>query len=164
MANLPFPKSTIDSGQCIQFAFDMESGRLRTDSTFSGTITVDLDAATDSVSIGDPGTGNTLQINADGSINVNVALSHITDSTRLGDGTNYFSSTTVGSKVGLDVAVTNNVQLFTKQYDTITVLYPTLVTDEYKSRVGGVSGSIQETVTVTYTDATKNDITSVVRT
>lgn len=36
-------------------------------------------------------------------INVEVDLSHIDDSVRLGDGTNFLTSTTVGADIGLDV-------------------------------------------------------------
>ena len=56
------------------------------------------------------------------------------------------------------------VQLFTIPYDTITATYPTSTQEVYKSRVGGVGGTVQQTVTVDYTDATKNYITSAVRT
>lgn len=56
------------------------------------------------------------------------------------------------------------VQLFNIPYDTITATYPTSVQEVYKSRVGGVSGTVQQTVTVNYTDSTKNFIVSAVRT
>jgi hypothetical protein len=38
-----------------------------------------------------------------------VIITHTSDSIRLGDGTNYFTSTTVGPKIGLDVAVINDI-------------------------------------------------------
>lgn len=56
------------------------------------------------------------------------------------------------------------VQLFTKPYDTITASYPTAIQEIYQTRTGGVSGPIQETVTVNYVDSTKNQLVSVVRT
>lgn len=75
----------------------------------------DLSAASDSVSISD-GT-DTLEINADGSINVNATISatdldirdltHVSDSIRLGDGTTLFTGTTVGADTGLDVNLIN---------------------------------------------------------
>lgn len=43
---------------------------------------------------------------ADG-VNVEVDLSHIDDSVRLGDGTNFFTSTTEGADIGLDVNIIN---------------------------------------------------------
>lgn len=102
---LPYPKSKLDYGQCIQFAFSEDTGRLRTDSTFSGTLTLNLDALTDSVALGDPDTGDKLQINPDGSINTNVALSHTSDSIRIGNGVDFITSTTIGLLKTLDVAV-----------------------------------------------------------
>lgn len=59
---------------------------------------------------------------------------------------------------------TGSVQLFTKPFDAITALYPTPTQEIYESRVGGVSGTIQETVTINYTDTTKSYITNVART
>jgi hypothetical protein len=43
---------------------------------------------------------------ADG-VNVEVDLSHVDDSVRLGDGTNFLTSTTVGADIGLDVNLIN---------------------------------------------------------
>jgi hypothetical protein len=106
---LPYPKSSIDANQCIQFAFDMDTGRLRTDSTFSGSISINLTSTTDNVAIGDSITGDKLTVNADGSINVNVAVSHLNDSIRLGDGTSLLTSTLVSGKQGLDVNLINTL-------------------------------------------------------
>lgn len=51
---------------------------------------------------------DTLSINADGSINVNIRyFAHTSDSIRLGDGTSFFTSSTVGPKIGLDVNLLN---------------------------------------------------------
>jgi len=102
---LPYPKSSLDAHQIWQFAFDENSGRLRTDGTFSGSITVNLDSLNDSVSIGDSVSGHKLVINADGTINANVAVEHTSDSIRLGNGVDYLTSTTVGAAKTLDVAV-----------------------------------------------------------
>lgn len=56
------------------------------------------------------------------------------------------------------------VALFTKPYDAITATYPTTVQEIYSSRVGGISGVIQQTVVVNYTDTTKNFIVNATRT
>ncbi len=64
--------SRLDAGQGLQGAFDEATGRLRTDSVATiqnADIDVALDAAEDSVSIGDSD-GHELDINSDGSINV----------------------------------------------------------------------------------------------
>ena len=109
MPRLPYPKSTLDPGQIVQFSFDEESGRLRTDSTFDGTLTINLDATTDSVAIGDPDTGDALQVNADGSINANVSINQSTDSIRIGDGTDLLAINPDGSiNANVDLSHTND--------------------------------------------------------
>ena len=56
-----------------------------------------------------------------------------------------------------------SVQLFTKPYDAITVLYPSLIQEIYQSRIGGITGVIQEVCTVNYVDDTKDFILNVAR-
>lgn len=56
------------------------------------------------------------------------------------------------------------VQLFTKAFDAITATYPSATQEVYQSRVGGVSGTVQETLTVNYTDSSKDLILNVART
>lgn len=57
-----------------------------------------------------------------------------------------------------------SVQLFTIPYDAITATYPSATQEVYQSRVGGIAGVVQETVTVNYTDATKEFILNLART
>jgi len=102
---LPYPKSNLDAAQVLQFVMDDTTQTLRTTAAFSGTISVDLDPTTDGVFIGDNISGNKLTVNADGSINTNVAISHTSDSVRLGNGTDFLTSTTVGLAKTLDVTV-----------------------------------------------------------
>ena len=102
---LPYPKSNLDAAQVLQYAMDDTTQTLRTTAAFSGTISVDLDPTTDGVFIGDNISGNKLTVNADGSINTNVAISHTSDSVRLGNGTDFLTSTTVGLAKTLDVTV-----------------------------------------------------------
>ena len=54
-----------------------------------------------------------------------------------------------------------SVSLFTLPYDEIQATYPTATTEVYESYLGGV---LQQTVTVTYTDSSKDYIDNVVRT
>lgn len=56
---------------------------------------------------------NSLNTNAtiDAGGGIEVIINHEDDSIRLGDGTNFLTSTTVGPKVGLDVAVINSIPL-----------------------------------------------------
>lgn len=56
------------------------------------------------------------------------------------------------------------VQLFTLPFDAITASYPTPTQEIYQSRVGGISGTVQQTATINYTDNTKNFILNVART
>jgi len=55
------------------------------------------------------------------------------------------------------------VGLFTDPYDSITATYPSATQEVYQSRLGGITGTVQQTVTVNYTDSTKNFILNVAR-
>ena len=86
------------------------------------------------ISIGDVSIvegGNTMAVNPDGSINVDISKS---------------------------------IGLFDLPYDSIAAAYPSATVENYQSYLGGLSGTPVQLVVVTYTDATKNFITSVVRT
>lgn len=48
--------------------------------------------------------------------------------------------------------------LITQSYDAFTVLYPDAVTEVYEFRVGGIAGTISQTVTLVYTDSTKENL------
>lgn len=140
---LPYPKSTLDANQCIQFAFSEETGRLRTDASFSGNISVNLDSAGDGVHIGDPDTGYTLEINSDGSINANVAVTHVGDSIRLGDGTNFLTSTTIGSDIGLDVNILNSIEV-TGKVDALIVGINEYIYNEITIAAGATSTVVSQ--------------------
>lgn len=56
------------------------------------------------------------------------------------------------------------VQIFTLPYDAITATYPSTTQEVYQSRIGGVGGVVQQTVTVNYTTSTKEFILNVART
>lgn len=183
-----------DANLVLRYAFDDATNSIRTNATFSGSVTVDLDQADDSVAIGD---GTTLYtgttVGPDHALDVNVvqsvlpsgaatasaqatgnaSLSSIdtklttvntrpldasTDNVAISDNTNTASVTAEGR---LNVA---SIAIFTKPYDAITVTYPLATQEVYQSRVGGIAGVVQETVTINYTDSTKNFITNVART
>jgi hypothetical protein len=65
--------------------------------------------------------------------------------------------------VDADVTV-NSVALFTLPYDSIQASYPTTTQSVFQSYLGGLSGTLQQTVTVNFTDATQNFISTVLRT
>lgn len=49
-------------------------------------------------------------------------------------------------------------------YDAVTVTYPVATQEVYAFRQGGTGGTIVETVTVNYTDATKENLLNAFRT
>lgn len=112
MSNYLSPLNTkLDSEQVLKRSYDETKNRIRVDAEVTATIgavDVIIDAASgDNIKISDG--VDILLINADGSINTNVSVSHTDDSIRLGDGTSLITSTTIGPKQGLDVNVINSV-------------------------------------------------------
>lgn len=55
--------------------------------------------------------------------------------------------------------VTNS--LIPDMYDYVAVTYPTTTTEKFTFRNGGDSGTIVSTITLTYTDANKTDLSTV---
>jgi hypothetical protein len=76
------PPTKLDANQVLKASFDEANGRLRTDTTITGDIV-----------IGD------------------VTVSQTESSIRIGDGTDLVTTTTVGSDVGLDVNILNDIEL-----------------------------------------------------
>ena len=59
----------------------------------------------------------------------------------------------------------NSLTQFTiREFDAIAISYPDVVTEVYAYKTGGISGSTVATITVIYSDSTKNQINSVVKT
>ena len=81
-ANPNYRPSDLDANQVLQHAFDETECRLRVDATFNA---------------------------GGGGIDVNI--DHTNDSIRLGDGTNFLTSTTIGPDVALDVNLINDITL-----------------------------------------------------
>lgn len=103
MGNYLSPLNTkLDADQVIRRSYDEPNNRLRVDAQVSatiGSVDVIIDAATgDNIAISD-GT-NTLAINPDGTIDVNVSnivISHTNDSIKVGDGTDFLAVNPDGS-------------------------------------------------------------------
>lgn len=70
---MAFPTSDLSQENVLRDVHDPVTQTLRTTATV-GTVTVELDYNDDSVEIGDSSTGNTLNINANGSIDANVEI------------------------------------------------------------------------------------------
>lgn len=134
------PYTSLDQQQVLQQAFDPTKDRIRVDAELTSTIIpppgleVSISAVDDNIAIRNSNNTNELLVNADGSINVDASIS------------------------------SSSIQLFTKAYDSITVTYPIATQEVYKSRVGGILGIVQETVTVNYVDSTKINLLNVART
>lgn len=143
----------LDAAQVIRRAYDEVANRLRVDAEVTatiGTVSVIIDAATgDNIKISDG--VHSLEINPDGSINVQVTgltLSHVDSSIRLGNGTD-FITTSAGdnSTVGLDVNALNRV--FSKPFDEIEVTSkdsdgnPLII-------ISKLNSSLMQTVTLSY--------------
>jgi hypothetical protein len=60
-------------------------------------------------------------------------------------------------------AINSLGKLVPESFDSIVATYPDTVTEVYTYKTGGLSGTTVATVTVVYTDSTKEVLTSVVR-
>jgi len=72
------------------------------------------------------------------------------------------TTTKDGTKTLLDVF--NSNALVNKPYDSVVVTYPTTIQEVYIFKDGGVSGTTVATITVTYTDTSKENLSTVVKT
>ena len=80
---------------------------------------------------------------------------------RLRSATSGVSAVAVVNADGSQIAAANSI--WTLAYDYIGATYPNSTTEQYVSRVGGAGGSVQQTVTVVYTDSTKANVSTVTR-
>jgi hypothetical protein len=80
-----------------------------------------------------------------------LSIQSSTDNIAIGNANNDYQLL-VNSDGSID---TRGVQLFTLPFDAITATYPSSTSEVYQSRVGGISGSVQQTLTLNYVDSTK---------
>lgn len=97
------------------------------------------------------------------SINTNIVGGNITisaadDSIKIGDGTDFLAVNTDGS---LNVLVQNAG--IPVKYDYFVATYPNDTTEIFTYKTGGSSGTIVSTVTIVYTDNTKQNISTFTR-
>ena len=164
--------SSLDANQVIRNVHDEDSNSLRVSVVNdSGDpdmgVEVVISHTDDSIRLGD-GTSlvTSTTVGADVGLDVNLInqdldtrdLDANQDNVAISDGTNTASVTPEGR---LNVS---SIALFTMPYDAITVTYPSDTQEVYASRVGGIAGTVQQTITINYTDSTKNFITNVART
>lgn len=91
-----------------------------------------------------------------------TAANQVTGNTSLGSIDGKLNSLGQKTKAGSvpvtfpsDADPVKTIQLFTLPFDSITATYPTATQEVYQSRVGGIAGTVQQTATVNYTDASK---------
>lgn len=123
--------SRLDHQQCIQGSFDEITGRLRVDAQISASI------------IAPPG------------LEVSIAAADDNIAIRNSNNNNELLINSDGS------INTRSQQLFTLPFDAITATYPSSTQEVYKSRIGGISGTVQQTATVNYVDSTKAQLLNV---
>jgi hypothetical protein len=124
MGNYLSPLNTkLDADQVLRRAYDEPNNRLRVDAQVTatiGSVDVIIDAATgDNIAISD-GT-DVLNINSDGSINVNVdniSISHIDDSIKIGDGTDFLAVNSDGS-INVNLVSSSSSPGLTKFYNEV---------------------------------------------
>lgn len=129
----------------------------------------DLTAATDSVQswlrdgagTAITSTAGALDVNLKSPIVVDVSTSHLNDSMRLGDGTNFLTSTTVGGDIGLDVNIINPSLVVTatdldiRDLVAATDSVSSWTKDGTGNSIGSTSGSLNVNITnsLTVSDA-----------
>lgn len=152
----------LDFGNVIKMVYDPPTESLKVLATISiGSIEVDLDAATDSVRLGDGtllstltnvGGRNALDVNIAGG-SLSILMDHSEDSVRLGNGTDYFTSSTVGLKIGLDVNLINSSLAVTGPLtDTELRASPVAVTDANVEAVLNTINTLLSTGTIKVDD------------
>jgi hypothetical protein len=88
-------------------------------------------------------------------------LGDVADSVRVGDGTNVLKVNPDGSIN--TTSADKPVQLFNKPYDFLMATYPSSTVEVYSTKIGGPSGTDLQRATVTYIDATKENLYTVLK-
>jgi len=73
------------------------------------------------------------------------------------------SDVTVTNTTTNPVPVIGSTGIFTLRYDYISAAYPTSTQEVYTTKLGGSGGSIQEVLTINYTDSTKTAVSNISR-
>lgn len=90
-----------------------------------------------------------------------LEIHYVDDSIAIGDPA---SDNILGINADGSVNVITENTLVNKPFDYLSAAYPNAITEVYTYKLGGPSGTLQATVTVTYTDSTKNFVSSVYKT
>lgn len=159
-------RSNLSQEQIVQRAFEESNDRLRVDAQVTATITELISNAEDSdIAIKDPLSDNILKINTDGSIDANVKVDASEQDSILIVGTE--NGQVTGTQHVMRVDSQGNTQsiqmnsLVPHQFDSIYPDYSNPTTEIYTYKKGIATVA---TVTVTYSDSSKNTLVSIVRT
>lgn len=158
--------SNLSQEQIIQRAFENTNDRLRVDAQVTAEISELISNADESdIAIRDPLSDNTLKINTDGSIDANVKVDASERDSILIVGTENGAIT--GNQRVMKVDAQGNSQ--TIQTNTIVPYQFDSIFPDYSNPVAEVyvykkNNEIVATVTVTYTDTSKTNLVSIVRT
>lgn len=116
----------------------------------------------DSAGNGITSSGNALDVNiASSDIQIDVDLVHTEDSVRLGDGTNFLTSTTVGADIGLDVNLINaSIVVTASDLDIRDLVYTSDSVTAYQGTDPWVIGDGGNSITVDASDLDIRDLTA----
>lgn len=153
---MAYDASHLSHENILRDVHDPVNQTLRTTATaVIGSVVVDVDYTTDSVAVGDPITGNTLKINANGSVDANVVVSHTEDSIKIGDGTDLLAINVDGSinVVQQDLTFANDKVDVTGS--TIEILEVGNITNAYNEITAVASSTLSTILTYNVTSSTK---------
>jgi hypothetical protein len=111
-------------------------------------------------------TGTALDVNVAGGVNVEVDLSHVDDSVRLGDGTSFFTSTSENSDIALDVHISNtSIAVTATDLDIRDLVFATDSVDVSGSTILGITNDVSiddggNSITVDAVDLDIRDLTA----
>lgn len=107
------------------------------------------------------GSDQALDVNVVGGVNVEVDLSHTDDSVRLGDGTNFFTSTSENSDIALDVHVSNtSIAVTATNLDIRDLVYTSDSVTAYQGTNPWVIGDGGSSITVDAVNLDIRDLTA----
>lgn len=132
MSGISPPGSKLDASQIIRRAYDDVNNKIRVDAEVTaviGSVEVTIDAAGgDNIAISNEVGSNYLNINPDGSIdvNANIELDQATDSIAIGDGTNLIDINPDGS---INVVVAESALTEKNVFDEVTGIVSGITTE-----------------------------------
>jgi hypothetical protein len=169
MSGISPPGTKLDSDQVIRRVYDETENKLRVDAEVTaviGIVEVIIDAAGgDNIAIASQDGTNYLNVNPDGTIDVNSHVSAPAGDSVVVAGTE--DGTLGGTQHAITVDSEKNVHVttlnsfITKPYNEIVAAYPNAITEQYTTKLAGTARQI---ITITYTDSSKTQLAGALRT